>query len=58
MMVVTDDKAAKPTTTVQVFIQVFVSVTPLDTFKDTSGQYPSMFVLTKLGILSQSKMVS
>lgn len=33
MMVVTDDKAAKPATTVQVFIQVLVSVTPLDTFQ-------------------------
>lgn len=46
MMVVTDDKAAKPATTVQVFIQVFVSVTPLDTFNET-GQFPARFIPTK-----------
>ena len=47
MVVVTDDKATKPATTVQVYILVFVCVTLLDTFNETFGQFPAMFVVTK-----------
>ena len=34
-------------------ILTFVSVTPLDIFKETSGQFPDIFVATETGILSQ-----
>ena len=44
-MVTVLEMTPKQLTTVQVCISAFVSVTPLDIFKETSGQFQDLFVL-------------
>ena len=34
-------------------VSTFVSVTPLDNFKETSGQHQTLFVATKLGVFAK-----
>lgn len=47
---VTGEEAAKPVTAAQVCVSTFVTVTTLGTFKETSGQFPVMFEVTKAGV--------
>lgn len=51
---VTGQNAAKPVTTVQDNVLTFVNVKEktLDIFKETPGPFPSIFMVTKTGILS------
>lgn len=41
------DKAAKPVTAVRACVSAFLSMTPVDIFKETSGQFPVVFVATR-----------
>ena len=41
------DKSAKPVTTVWARVSTFLNVKPLDVFKETSGQFPTVFVVTE-----------
>lgn len=50
---ITGGKSAKPVTPVQVCVSAFVNITPLDTFRETSGQFPAVFVVTKPGALNK-----
>lgn len=44
---ITGGKSAKSVTPVQVCVSTFVNLTPLDTFKETLGQFPAVFVVQK-----------
>lgn len=46
-------KAAKPVNRVPDFISTFLSVNPLDIFKETSGECPAGFVATELGVFNE-----
>lgn len=41
------DKAAIPVTAVRACVSAFLSTTPMDIFKDTSGQFPVVSVATR-----------
>lgn len=46
---VTGDKAAKLVNAAQVSVSAYVSVTSLNDFEETSGQFPAMCAPTKPG---------
>lgn len=51
---VTDGKAAKPVTAAQDCISTIVNVKPLDIFKEASGEFQAVFVVTKTYIFKES----
>ena len=53
---VTEENAAKPATTVWDFVSTFVSMKPLDIFKETSGQFPAVFAAPKKNNIFQQEV--
>lgn len=51
------EMAAKLETTVRDCVLTFVSVIPLNTFNETSGQFFAEFMVTKPGILSRGALI-